>query len=43
MIASIAAAATRITKGELRERTQLSSWQDVIGYCRTSSKQMRLI
>jgi DNA repair protein RadC len=32
----IAAAATRITKGELRQRTLLSSWQDVIGYCRTS-------
>jgi len=43
MIASIAASATRITKGELRERMLLSSWQDVIGYCRTSMKQMRLI
>jgi DNA repair protein RadC len=36
MIASIAASATRIAKGEWRERTQLSSWQDVIGYGRTS-------
>ena len=32
----IAAAATRIAKGELRQRTLLSSWNDVIGYCRTS-------
>ena len=32
----IAAAATRIAKGELKERTLLSSWNDVIGYCRTS-------
>jgi DNA repair protein RadC len=32
----IAAAATRIAKGELRQRRQLSSWQDVIDYCRTS-------
>jgi DNA repair protein RadC len=32
----IAAAATRIAKGELRERTALSSWNDVIDYCRTS-------
>jgi DNA repair protein RadC len=44
----IAAAATRIAKGELRERTQLSSWQDVIGYCRTSmafadKEQFRLL
>jgi DNA repair protein RadC len=43
MIASIAASATGITKGELRERTQLSLWQDVVDYCRTSMKQMRLI
>jgi DNA repair protein RadC len=32
----IAAAATRIAKGELQKRTQLSSWNDVIDYCRTS-------
>jgi DNA repair protein RadC len=32
----MAAAATRIAKGELRSRTQLSSWNDVIDYCRTS-------
>jgi DNA repair protein RadC len=32
----IAAAATRIARGELKERRQLSSWQDVIDYCRTS-------
>ena len=32
----IAAAATRIARGELRQRTLLSSWNDVIGYCRTS-------
>ncbi len=44
----IAAAATRIAKGELRQRTLLSSWQDVIGYCRTSmafadKEQFRLL
>jgi DNA repair protein RadC len=32
----IAAAATRIARGELRQRTQLSSWNDMIDYCRTS-------
>ena len=32
----IAAAADRIAKGQLRERTLLSSWNDVIDYCRTS-------
>jgi DNA repair protein RadC len=44
----IAAAATRIAKGELRERKQLSSWQDVIDYCRASmafadKEQFRLL
>ena len=32
----IAAAATRIAKGELKQRTLLSSWNEVIDYCRTS-------
>jgi DNA repair protein RadC len=32
----IAAAASRIAKGELKGRTLLSSWADVINYCRTS-------
>ena len=32
----IAAAAGRIAKGQLQQRTLLSSWADVIGYCRTS-------
>jgi DNA repair protein RadC len=32
----IAAAAQRIAKGELKQRTALSSWKDVIDYCRTS-------
>ena len=32
----IAAAASRIAKGELKQRTMLSSWNDVIDYCRTS-------
>jgi len=32
----IAAAAHRIAKGELKQRTMLSSWTDVIDYCRTS-------
>jgi DNA repair protein RadC len=32
----IAAAASRIAKGELKRRTALSSWTDVIDYCRTS-------
>src|SRR5262252_7010307 len=31
----IAAAASRIAKGELQERKRLSSWNDVIDYCRT--------
>src|ERR1700694_1412265 len=31
----IAAAASRIAKGQLRQRTLLSSWNDVIEYCRT--------
>ena len=44
----IAAAAIRIAKGELRQRMLLSSWQDVIGYCRTSmafadKEQFRLL
>ena len=32
----IAAAATRIARGQLQQRTLLSSWNDVIDYCRTS-------
>ena len=32
----IAAAASRIAKGQLQRRTMLSSWNDVIDYCRTS-------
>src|SRR3981189_1012805 len=32
----IAAAASRIAKGQLKQRTMLSSWNDVIAYCRTS-------
>src|SRR3569833_1933688 len=32
----IAAAANRIAKGELKQKHALSSWQDVITYCRTS-------
>jgi DNA repair protein RadC len=32
----IAAAASRIAKGQLKQRTMLSSWHDVIDYCRTS-------
>jgi len=44
----IAAAASRIAKGELKERRQLSSWNDVIDYCRTSmafsdKEQFRLL
>jgi DNA repair protein RadC len=44
----IGAAATRIAKGELRQRTQLSSWENVIDYCRTSmafadKEQFRLL
>jgi DNA repair protein RadC len=32
----IAAAASRIAKGQLKQRTMLSSWNGVIDYCRTS-------
>jgi DNA repair protein RadC len=32
----IAAAASRIAKGQLKQRTMLSLWTDVIDYCRTS-------
>jgi DNA repair protein RadC len=32
----LAAAASRIARGEIRQRTALSSWSDVIDYCRTS-------
>lgn len=32
----IAAAASRIAKGEVQQRTMLSSWNSVIDYCRTS-------
>jgi DNA repair protein RadC len=32
----IAAAAQRIAKGQLKQRTMLSSWNDLIDYCRTS-------
>jgi DNA repair protein RadC len=32
----IAAAAQRVAKGELKQRTALSSWKDVIDYCRTA-------
>jgi DNA repair protein RadC len=44
----IAAAANRIAKGELKQRHALSSWQDVITYCRTSmafaeKEQFRLL
>jgi len=44
----IAAAATRIARGEMRERMQLSSWNDVIDYCRSSmafadKEQFRLL
>jgi DNA repair protein RadC len=44
----VAAAATRIARGELRERQRLSSWNDVIDYCRTSmafsdKEQFRLL
>jgi DNA repair protein RadC len=44
----IAAAATRIARAELKERRQLSSWNDVIDYCRTSmafadKEQFRLL
>ena len=44
----IAAASHRIAKGELKNRKSLSSWQDVIDYCRTSmafaeKEQFRLL
>ncbi|CCE06848.1 DNA repair protein RadC homolog [Bradyrhizobium sp. STM 3843] len=44
----IAAAASRIAKGELKQRHALSSWQDVITYCRASmafaeKEQFRLL
>ena len=44
----VAAAATRIAKGQLQERARLSSWNDVIDYCRTSmafsdKEQFRLL
>jgi DNA repair protein RadC len=44
----IAAAASRIAKGEVKQRTALSSWNDVIDYCRTSmafadKEQFRLL
>jgi DNA repair protein RadC len=44
----IAAAASRIAKGELKQRTALSSWNDVIDYCRTTmafadKEQFRLL
>jgi DNA repair protein RadC len=32
----IAAAASRIAKGQLQQRTLLSSWDDLIDYCRTT-------
>jgi DNA repair protein RadC len=44
----MAAAATRIAKGRVQQRTALSSWNDVIDYCRTSmafadKEQFRLL
>src|SRR5580700_11654401 len=44
----IGAAASRIAKGQLQQRTLLSSWNDVIAYCRTSmafadKEQFRLL
>jgi DNA repair protein RadC len=44
----IAAAVSRVAKGEVRQRTALSSWNDVIDYCRTSmafadKEQFRLL
>jgi DNA repair protein RadC len=44
----IAAAANRIAKGQLQQRTMLSSWDAVIAYCRTSmafadKEQFRLL
>jgi DNA repair protein RadC len=44
----IAAAASRVAKGEVKQRTALSSWNDVIDYCRSSmafadKEQFRLL
>ena len=44
----IAAAASRVAKGEVQRRTALSSWNDVIDYCRSSmafadKEQFRLL
>src|SRR6201992_4390898 len=44
----MAAAATRIAKGQVKQRTALSSWNDVIDYCRTAmayedKEQFRLL
>lgn len=44
----MAAAASRIAKGEIRQHVALSSWNDVIAYCRTSmafadKEQFRLL
>lgn len=44
----IAAAATRIAKGQLQKRTMLSSWNEVIDYCRASmafadKEQLRIL
>ena len=44
----LAAAASRIAKGEVKRRAQLSSWNDVIDYCRTTmafadKEQFRLL
>jgi DNA repair protein RadC len=44
----IAAAASRVTKGEVKRRNALSSWNDVIDYCRSSmafadKEQFRLL
>jgi DNA repair protein RadC len=43
----IAAAASRIAKGQLQARTLLSSWNDVLEYCRTSmafaDKEFRIL
>jgi DNA repair protein RadC len=44
----IAAAASRIAKGRLQQRTPLSSWNEVVDYCRTSmafadKEQFRLL
>jgi DNA repair protein RadC len=44
----LAAAASRIAKGEVQRRAQLSSWNDVIDYCRTTmafadKEQFRLL